>query len=483
MKTINPYFYYIIKVFNKERCFIKVGEANSKKRPNTLLEKYQKNRSVTAELLHIGELPSKHEKRLNDKAIHKELDKVLKRADHYAIAYMLGTEDGIHEFFDPAGKSDAEIICLVSNIAEELGRDASNFTCKLKSYVNLALHYDPDKKHLVKYKLIKSMENMLGECMSFMENKNILLVGQFIHDWIATFALRNNVYIMHDSNEQIHDYDCDLIDEKITYIKEFKELIDLDMDFDIIISNPPYDQGNAITQNIVDNISFEKFINLMPLKCYKRGKIFRNIDKFEVVDPKVFNDAIITENLNIASIDLIERDIEWDEFELDSFNPKFREFYEKNLTLKHYAIDESPMGSNGRPDRIIDKSKNIRCAFAVPTRTVHAGVNKTSDCFDYKWNIEKSLGWEDVHIAPQGGCTVAFIYFNTEAENSNFCKYWYSRDLSHQLIKGLNKRSGSPRIAIPRIDWSRTDVEYTDEYVLEQMGLRWNVNKDGVEKI
>lgn len=33
---------------------------------------------------------------------------------------------------------------------------------------------------------------------------------------------------------------------------------------------------------------------------------------------------------------------------------------------------------------------------------------------------------------------------------------------------------------IPAIDWSQ-DVKYTDEYVLSQMGLKWNENKDGVE--
>lgn len=51
------------------------------------------------------------------------------------------------------------------------------------------------------------------------------------------------------------------------------------------------------------------------------------------------------------------------------------------------------------------------------------------------------------------------------------------------LIKGLRKKSGTVKPALPKIDWSRTDVEYTDEYVLEQMGLKWNENKDGVEKL
>lgn len=31
--------------------------------------------------------------------------------------------------------------------------------------------------------------------------------------------------------------------------------------------------------------------------------------------------------------------------------------------------------------------------------------------------------------------------------------------------------------------YAKTDVEDTDEYVLEQIGLRWNASKHGVEKL
>lgn len=41
----------------------------------------------------------------------------------------------------------------------------------------------------------------------------------------------------------------------------------------------------------------------------------------------------------------------------------------------------------------------------------------------------------------------------------------------------------TPKIALPQIDCSKMDVEYTDEYVLEQMELKWNENKDRVEKL
>ena len=52
-----------------------------------------------------------------------------------------------------------------------------------------------------------------------------------------------------------------------------------------------------------------------------------------------------------------------------------------------------------------------------------------------------------------------------------------------EILKSGDLHFNSYKKLLPNIDWSRTDVEYADEYVLSQMGLKWNENKDGVEKI
>ena len=40
----------------------------------------------------------------------------------------------------------------------------------------------------------------------------------------------------------------------------------------------------------------------MPLSQYKKKELFRHVDTFELADPKLFEDAIITENLCICTL-------------------------------------------------------------------------------------------------------------------------------------------------------------------------------------
>ena len=42
--------------------------------------------------------------------------------------------------------------------------------------------------------------------------------------------------------------------------------------FDIVIANPPYGSiGANITKNIIDNIDFNEYVNLLPANDYKRN--------------------------------------------------------------------------------------------------------------------------------------------------------------------------------------------------------------------
>lgn len=464
------FYYYIIKVSDGRDTYYKIGETKTNyKRPEALIKKYTALRNINAELLQFAELPQRNGKRINDKLIHKNL-KEFDAVHPYLMKGMLNSEDGIHEFFDVHGKSSQEVCDYVNSIINTLAANDDNYKVKVALIDDIYLHYKPDEKHLVRYGMIKNLEKASGECIARCRYKKILLIGQFAPDWIATFALNNNVYIWHDSAEQIHNYEYDPIDESLTYVNEFKEIID--MDFDIIIANPPYDIGNKITRNIVENISFDKYINLMPLSCYKGGKLYRNVDNLEVVDPKLFEDAAITNNLCIAVVDKEEREVEWEEFEISSFDPKFEAYYRENLFRnKPYAI--LPNMSD-----VYDLNENIfgfnpETDFMMTSRTNNSGVPK-GDSHDRRWNIYKEYEYALAYM----------IRFNSNIEKDNLVSWWYRRNLSQMIITGTHKSGGGrPYINIPNIDWSRTDVEYTDEYVLEQMGLKWNANKDGVERI
>ena len=452
------FYYYIIKVSDGRDIYYKIGETKTNyKRPEALIRKYTVLRNISAELLHFAELPQRNGKRINDKLIHKNL-KEFDPVHPYLMKGMLNSEDGIHEFFDVRGKSSQEVCDYVNSIINTLAANDDNYKVRVALIDNIYLHYKPDEKHLVRYGMIKNLEKSAGECIARCRDKKILLIGQFAPDWIATFALNNNVYIWHDSAEQIHNYEYDPIDESLTYIDEFKEIID--MDFDYIIANPPYDIGNKITRNIVENISFDKYINLMPLSCYKGGKLYRNVDNLEVVDPKLFEDAAITNNLCIAVVDKEERDIEWEEFEMQSFDQRFIEFYRLNNQLSNTYTIISNMSANY--DLIKNKfgfDPNID--FMITTRTTLDGVHKSPDSHDYSWNINKNYEFALAYM----------IRFISTREKDNFCVFWYKNSLMNQLIKGLKKTSGSCYTAIPKIDWS-IDRDYenmTYEELLEIM--------------
>ena len=479
--------YYIIKVIDTKYNWTayKLGQERfGRNRAEALVKKYQSLTNIKAEILHKEILPHTTTRYITDTRVREELTtkKLFDSIDQFAVKGHLEETDGITEFlYNTHNYNDDTIISTVKTAIKALSLKNKNFTGKLKKIDNFELHYNPDKKHLVCYDLIKTIERFCGSCISKCRDKSILLIGQFDHDWVASFAINNNVCIMHDSAEQQHQYKCTVINDSIKYIKNFEELINLDMDFDIIIANVPYELGNQITKNILDNVSFDTYVNLMPLSKYKSNKLFQHVHSMELIDPALFEDAAITDNLNIAILKSEKlNNTEWEDFEINSFDPKFKLFYEANNNLKHYAIDNYVDCASKASDRSYIKSSS----FCITWRTVLDGTHRTDNCWDYKWNVLKNISKYMFKKAPYADViTVNFIHFSTNIEHKNFCDFWYRGYLSNMLIKGLRKKSGTVKPALPKIDWSRTDVEYTDEYVLEQMGLKWNENKDGVEKL
>lgn len=473
--------YYIIKVIDTKYNWIayKLGQERfGRNRAEALVKKYQSLTNIKAEILHKEILPHTTTRYITDTRVREELvtRKLFDSVDQFAVKGHLEETDGITEFlYNIHNYNDGTIISTVQTAIKALSLKNKNFTGKLKKIDNFELHYNPDKKHLVCYDLIKIIERFYGSCISKCRDKSILLIGQFDHDWVASFAINNTVCIMHDSAEQQHQYKCTIINDSIKYIKNFEELINLDMDFDIIIANPPYEMGNQITKNILDNISFDTYVNLMPLAGYKSDKLFQHVSNMELIDPALFEDAKITDNLNIAILKSEKcNDIEWEDFEIESFDPKFKfayDFIVKSRKNLFYQILPNMPNKYNVEENILQFDSKID--FMITTRTAHDGVHSSKDSWDIRWNINKELV-----------STLSYmIRFPNMAAKENFCKFWYNKKLSQKLIKGLNKDSGNVYAAIPNIDWSRTDVEYTDEYVLEQMGLKWNENKDGVEEL
>jgi len=474
------YYFYIIKVCYKNKCVFKFGESKTD-RPKKLLKEYENKKNVTAKLLYTDTLPNNGYNRLSDKVIHKYISKMYEKANKYEIQVELGTTDGITEFFIcKIGESDDKLVENLKNIVYTI--DTNHYKIAVEYLDNIEKIHFP-QNHQVCFYYTDAMEKLGNFQLCDEKDKLIVLIGQFTPQYINRFAFRNKIIIWQDSGETEFAYEDSRCNQNITYISDLETLIKMNQDnkFNYVLSNPPYEFASQITKAIIDNVNFDTFVNLMPLSDYNKDSLYRYVSKFELVDPTKFKDAKITKNLNIAVIepDIVDKYSDRESFEIESFDPKFKLFYQINTNREHYCLSSFAYASK------LKFQPNPYTDVYLTLRTIFDGVHKTNNCADYKWNIEKITS-NTLLIKNFGGedCLWGSIFrFKTEIEHKNFCTWWYHGNLSHKLIKGLNKTSGTPKIALPRIDWSRTDVEYTDEYVLEQMGLKWNENKDGVEKL
>lgn len=233
-----------------------------------------------------------------------------------------------------------------------------------------------------------------------------------------------------------------------TNIKDIKEYFKNMGNFDYIIMNPPYNVANEIIDKSLEVC--KEMIVLAPLKNYKKNGLYRFVQNFNLVDSSIFEDATITNNLNIAYLTHKKGPYKSEEeLKLSSYNQNYIDFYSLNLKCKHYAIDKFIMWY--KASSVTPKPTY----FLITSRSVLDGVHKTPDCYDYKWNILKNISNNDLYINTRDVYTCGFIEFNTEIEHQNFCNFWYENPLMNDLIKGLRDTGGTSKPALPKLNWSK----------------------------
>ena len=476
--------YYILKAqATKSRnnyTFYKIGEADKLARPQDLCNKYTKvdNRinSTTVQLTYQP-LPHNSKKRLNDKTIHKALDKsIFKKVDPFLIEGIFGETDGYDEFFEILDKNltDNEIVNLVADTVNKLALDQNNFTAKLSHTNTLILDYK-HQKHLVDNNLIDQIEKTFNLSLSSTQNKNILLIGQFLPDWIATFALNNNVVIWHDAKDQTVAYGYEKLNTKIKYVNELEEIIDMGLSFDTIISNPPYGSTGAnITDKIRENINYIDFINLLPANDYKRNK---NKDLFNYQSNMIainngFADAAVTTHCALIHKNKVNS-LTADEFEIANYlDRSLDKYFIANSKRAHYAIDaafypylNNPIINNFSPDTMLT-------IWQRDVANKHLPYKK--DANSYKWNVLKSIDAEyfikNCFAASTSQSIGAFCIFNTAVEKDNIVKFLYSDSgfrFMSKIFTALNFDSGIVPLNkfLPKVDWTRS---WTVEEILAE---------------
>lgn len=252
----------------------------------------------------------------------------------------------------------------------------------------------------------------------------------------------------------------------------------LDMQFSGMVINPPYAIGNKIIAEVVKHLTDDgKAVVIQPLSQYKNQKLFENIESFELADPKLFEDAVITENLNISVVTKNKQNkFIWQELVLESCDQNFRKFYDWNIVNNRGIKMERKDYSNPQNfDVYKDFWETCKCFSSL------GGGGFGSNGGGYQWNVL----YNNSHM----NAGVGMIRFNTKKEKDNFCKYWYKggkgKELASRMALGIHMGGSvgpDTLLAIPQIDWETIDQHPlwntdVDAAVLDVMGLKWNEDK------
>ena len=248
--------------------------------------------------------------------------------------------------------------------------------------------------------------------------------------------------------------------------------------FNYVFLNPPYNVGGRITKATLNSLTEEGIcVCLMPLAQYKSNELYRHVETFGLADNKMFEDASITGNLCICTLyrSVADKYKTYEELEMESYNPKFRAFYEYNRNHKVLETLFHPTKSyldylNKNHNRIF--INNVRIAAGG-----YAKVGLSKDWYE---------GKTELPVDSEGSIQIFAVEHNSKKANDNYAAFVFNSEFLNNAIKGLNKTNGTVSIAIPQIDWETISDhplwkqgDY-DNAVLNVMGLKWNEDNDGL---
>ena len=214
----------------------------------------------------------------------------------------------------------------------------------------------------------------------------------------------------------------------------------------------------------------------MPLSKYKKKELYRHVDSFELANPKLFEDAVVQENLSICTLkkDIADK-YSWMGLVLKSVDQRYIEYYKwniehnKGLTMKC---------SNYKPvsyfDTKLDFLETSRCFTAA------SGGGFGSNGLGYRWNILHNYSSVNAHNGQ--------IRMPSERARDNLAICWYNgkkgESFISKVILGVHLAEASSEyyFAIPQIDWEHISdnplwkAGNYDEAVLSEMGLKFDEN-------
>lgn len=279
--------------------------------------------------------------------------------------------------------------------------------------------------------------------------------------------------------------------------------------FDLVIANPPYALGNEITRRIME--CGKKAVVIMPHSAFISGDLYRRVDLDSAIymskaESQTYFDAAVPP-LTIGTVHQYQtNDLDAFEWKLRDasltiqliydFNRKHADCCElKGAILRHsnlHVKDGKSLSAFDPGCFQLYSQADYERSLVFGIYYVENGLHKDDgDAADNQWNykLKSYQEFQDWMLTKDKRSDLHKAQFKTPQEKINVAYWMYKEKLYSLILKQLSEAGASGTIeyikyiTIPHIDWSHTDITYTDEYVLNQMGLKWNERRDGVEKL
>ena len=259
--------------------------------------------------------------------------------------------------------------------------------------------------------------------------------------------------------------------------------------FDLIIANPPYGNiGAKITAKIVNNVDFDEYVNLLPIKdiCRDPELVTHVIDAVSI-DRGSFKDATVTTGLSSFSKKVVNKlsPLEFIYLKQTKRDSPLYKYIVANALRKYDRFQQCTDCSLADLSTDYLGQKPVDVGFLVSHRDSangHIPYSKTSP--QYRWNVLHNLPPEELvtiwKTDRTGRTWGILILLSTKQERDNMANFIYSKDgfrfLSMQLV-AMNSDFAQYKHVFPKVDWTKPqtvesilkDYNYTPDEIKEVM--------------
>ena len=337
-----------------------------------------------------------------------------------------------------------------------------------------------------------TIPNIIFDKVEKKDPKTILVIDDLTCEIAREFpnaevTLALSSYRVPDSDSVLCSIIKDRIERYFSVVKKeikvvwLKEIYNMKNKFDLIIANPPYGSiGAEITAEIVNNIDFNEYINLLPMSDYAKGNvdIVKHISRINDIED-AFADAAVTTAVAIIlktpvnSISADQLKLSMKDFGI------LNKFFRKQLNL-NYDLPIRQRNFRGMENRF---------AVAIGRRDAsHGHLPYSRNTKEYLFNVGQidqaeyeSRAAERHHGKLTGNLTSDPIFFKTKVEAENYRDFIYSKDgfrfISMIWTTYSTDSSQAYEDCFPRVDWTHpwtveeilADYGYTPDEIKEVM--------------